>query len=311
MNTRGSIAVLTLLAAIGAALISLAFQGAESSEPSTLTDAVCMDCHEDVAHALLGTAHAMSSKVSCLDCHAGAATEAHVDDPDLLPVNPARLAPDSLTAKCTECHADAHPLNLFERDPHRDAGLACAACHSVHNPGQHIGLLKDAETTLCFSCHAAQKGDFAMPTHHPVLEGVVRCSDCHQSIAQSAKQHVPSGPSETCTRCHAMFEGPFPFEHAAAVDYSTEEGGCLNCHAPHGSPNPRLLKQPYQAPDFALCSQCHSVPKHQNNINHGTQWAGVPCADCHVDVHGSYDNAKLLDPALQAQGCFAVGCHAY
>jgi DmsE family decaheme c-type cytochrome len=200
---------------------------------------------------------------------------------------------------------------LFERDPHRDAGLACAACHRVHDTQHRVGLLIDDEPTLCFSCHASQKGEFAMPTHHPVMEGVVRCSDCHQSVAQSAKQHVPSGPSETCTLCHAMFEGPYPFEHAAAVDYSTEEGGCLNCHAPHGAPNPRLLKQSYQAPDFALCSQCHSVPGHQFNVNHGSQWAGVPCADCHVDVHGSYDNAKLLDPSLQAQGCFVAGCHTY
>jgi DmsE family decaheme c-type cytochrome len=311
MKPASSVAILTFLAAVGAALSSLAFQTAETSEPSTLTEAACMDCHDDVAHRLLGTAHAASPKVSCLDCHAGAATEAHVDDPEQLPVNPARLTADSLTLVCTTCHADAHALNLLERDPHRDAGLACVACHSVHDSKSHVGLLVDDDPQLCFSCHASQKGDFSMPTHHPVGEGVVRCGDCHVSVAQSAKQHVPSGPSETCTRCHALMEGPYPFEHAATVDYSTQEGGCLNCHAPHGSANPRLLKQSYQSPDYALCMHCHSVPKHENNVNHGSQWAGLPCADCHVDVHGSYDNAKLLDPSLQAQGCFAVGCHAY
>jgi DmsE family decaheme c-type cytochrome len=270
-----------------------------------------LDCHEDVAHALRSTAHDFGGEhVPCLNCHAGPATELHVDDPDVLPVNPVRLTPDSTTSLCTTCHADAHALNLFERDPHRDAGLACTACHQVHdNP--RLGLLIKDETTMCFSCHQSQKSDFAMPTHHPVIEGVVRCSDCHLSVAQSAKQHVPSGPSETCTLCHAVFQGPYPFEHQAAVDYSTEEGGCLNCHAPHGSPNPRLLKQPYQGPDFALCTQCHVVPKHEFNINHGSQWAGMPCADCHVDVHGSYDNRNFLDPSLQAQGCFVAGCHSY
>ena len=55
--------------------------------------------------------------------------------------------------------------------------------------------------------------------------------------------------------------------------------------------------------------QCHSIPKHMNNVNHGTQWAGVPCNECHVDVHGSYESRHLLDPALGSQGCFAVGCH--
>jgi DmsE family decaheme c-type cytochrome len=311
MKHVSGVAMLTIFSVIGAALISFAFQSAEAPPQSSITDAACMDCHDDVAHTLLSTVHAATQKVSCLDCHAGAATEAHVEDPDILPVNPARLTADSLITTCTACHGDPHALNLFERDPHRDAGLACTACHSVHNSKARIGLLVDHEPDLCFSCHASQKGDFALPTHHPVLEGVVRCGDCHVSVAQSAKQHVPSGPSETCTQCHAMFQGPYPFEHAAVVDYSTEEGGCLNCHAPHGSANPRLLKQSYQSPDFALCQHCHSVPKHQFNANHGSQWAGVPCADCHIDVHGSYDNAKLLDPALQSQGCFAVGCHTY
>lgn len=311
MGSVPRIVILAFFAAIAAVSTAFVFQTTPASEPSTLTDAVCMDCHEDVAHALMGTAHDRAdNKVSCLGCHAGAATEAHVDDPDLKPLNPGRLRADSLTAVCTTCHEDAHALNLYERDPHTDGGLACAACHSVH-AGTHVGLLVDEEPALCFSCHAGKKSDFTMPTHHPVMEGVVKCSECHASVAQSAKQRVVTGPSETCIQCHAGFAGPFPFEHQAAVDYSTEQGGCLNCHAPHGSPNPRLLVQPYQAPDYALCSQCHAVPGHQSNINHGTQWAGVPCSDCHVDVHGSYDNKNMLDPSLSAQGCFAVGCHTY
>ena len=312
MKRSSGVAVFVFLAAIGAALIAFAFQATESSQPSTLTDAACMDCHDDDAHGLMGTAHDLvAGKVSCLSCHAGAATTAHVEDPDVKPVNPAHLAPDSLTNLCVNCHANPHATNLLERDPHRDAGLSCDACHQVHNVDRRLALLSDDDPSLCFSCHEAQKGDFVLPTHHPVSEGVVRCGDCHISVAQSAKQHVPSGPSETCLQCHAMFQGPYPFEHAAAVDYSTEEGGCLNCHAPHGSPNPRLLRQSYESPDFALCSQCHVVPKHQFNVQHGSQWAGVPCAQCHVDVHGSYDNRRFLDPSLGSQGCFVAGCHTY
>lgn len=295
-------------------LLGATYRAAISTvESQTIDDAACLECHESDAEALIGTAHDVKAHkvVSCLSCHAGTPAE-HAEDPETHPApNPENFPADSLVARCTTCHEDPHALNLFERDPHGAAGLACASCHRVHDSGKHLGLLIDDEPKLCFSCHASEKGDFAMPTHHPVLEGVVTCSDCHVSVAQSAKQHVATGPSQTCTLCHAGFEGPFPYEHQAAVDYSTEEGGCLNCHAPHGSPNPRLLTQSYDAPDYALCVQCHSVPGHQNNPNHGTAWAGMPCADCHVDVHGSYDNANLLDPALVAQGCFAVGCHAY
>jgi DmsE family decaheme c-type cytochrome len=162
---------------------------------------------------------------------------------------------------------------------------------------------------MCTSCHPSTRSDFFMPSHHPVTEGIVSCSDCHLAVAQSPKQRTGSGAGEVCVACHAQFAGPFPFEHQAAVEYSTEEGGCPNCHAPHGSTQPRLLKQPYEAPAFAVCSQCHVVPKHQFNSNHGSQWAGVPCSECHVDVHGSYESRHLLDPGLAAQGCFLMGCH--
>ena len=273
---------------------------------------VCLECHESAAHAMVGTAHdpAAGEVVSCLGCHAGPATDRHLDDPDQPPVNPARLRADSLTAVCTTCHAHPHPLNLQERDPHAGADLSCLACHQVH-ANEHAGLLKDSEPDLCYGCHAGVRGDFALVSRHPVEDGIVVCSDCHMTVSQSAKQHTATGPGGTCVTCHGAFDGPFPFEHQAAVDYSTEEGGCLNCHAPHGSTQPRLLNQPYEAPHYDLCTQCHVVPGHQNNINHGTLWAGVACNDCHVDVHGSYESRYLLSPALQAQGCFTFACHQF
>lgn len=314
MRTVPTHLALVALVLTAGLMLGATYRAATSNvESAPIDDAACIECHESDAEALVGTAHDVSAHrvVSCMSCHAGTPPQ-HLEEPEEFPAPDLdEISADSLASRCTDCHADAHALNLLERDPHRDAGLACASCHRVHDVSHRVGLLIDDDPALCFSCHPSQKGDFAMPTHHPVVEGVVRCGDCHVSVAQSAKQHVPSGPSETCTTCHAMFQGPYPFEHASIVDHSTEEGGCLNCHASHGSAHPRLLKQSYQAPDYALCSQCHVVPKHQFNANHGSQWAGVPCADCHVDVHGSYDNAKLLDPSLVSQGCFAAGCHAY
>jgi DmsE family decaheme c-type cytochrome len=284
---------------------------ARSSSPAPVWPDACLDCHEAEAHALSGTAHDPAAVASCLGCHAGPATDRHLEDPDASPaVNPGTLRADSLTAVCAACHAHPHALNLYERDPHAEADLSCLACHRVHG-NEHTGLLRDPEPDLCLECHSSVRGDFALVSRHPVDEGVVACSDCHLSAAQSAKQRVATGPGGTCVSCHAVFAGPFPFEHQAAVDYSTEEGGCLNCHAAHGSTQPRLLRQPYEAPHYDLCTQCHVVPGHVNNANHGTLFAGVACNECHVDVHGSYESRHLLSPALQAQGCFALGCHQF
>ena len=119
------------------------------------------------------------------------------------------------------------------------------------------------------------------------------------------------GTNAACFSCHNEFQMPFPYEHQATVDFSIEEGACLNCHEPHGSNLPRMLKQPYEGPHYQLCSQCHSVPKHNYNTFHGTQWAGVPCNDCHVDIHGSYTSQYFFTPELQSQGCINAGCHAF
>ncbi|HEX5132985.1 MAG TPA: cytochrome c3 family protein [Candidatus Krumholzibacteria bacterium] len=304
--------IFALLTTLGLAFTLALFQSAQSSETEPISNAVCLDCHEDAAHSMLGTAHdPVGGKVSCVGCHAGPATAMHVEDPDTYkPVNPASVPADSVTALCTTCHVGAHPLNLNERDPHADANLSCTGCHEVHG-NEHLSLLKDDENQLCLGCHQSARASFALPTHHPVEEGVVACRDCHISIAQSKKQRTAGGPSNTCVTCHGEFQGPFPYEHEAAVDYSVNEGGCLNCHNPHGSTFPMLLKQSYEAPHYSLCSQCHSVPKHLNNTQHGTQWSGVPCSDCHSDVHGSYVNRNLLDSSLQTQGCFlgGSGCH--
>jgi predicted CXXCH cytochrome family protein len=117
------------------------------------------------------------------------------------------------------------------------------------------------------------------------------------------------GTNEACFSCHMEMRGPFPYEHPATLDFSAEEGGCLSCHDPHGSFVPRLLRQPVASPHNPLCSQCHLVPGHNMNARHGTAWAGVACTECHADTHGSYTSRLFFTPDLEAQGCFAAGCH--
>jgi DmsE family decaheme c-type cytochrome len=299
-----------LVAFVCLTLLFAALQ-ARSTEPATIPSSVCLDCHEDAPDALTGTAHDPSGieAIACADCHVGPATAMHLDDPDTYkPIIPSDLPADSASAVCTSCHKDPHALNLYVRDPHGDAQMSCAACHQIHN-NEYAVLLKGPENTVCLECHASVRSDFAMTTHHPVMEGVVACRDCHMEIAQSPKQRQAGGPAEACVQCHGRMQGPFPYEHEPVVNYSANDGGCLHCHRPHGSGYPMLLTQSYESPHFSLCSQCHTVPRHLNNSKHGTMWAGVPCNECHTDIHGSYTNEHLLDPSLQAQGCLKAGCH--
>ena len=286
-------------------------QSAYSSDPATFTDGVCLDCHDDAEQSLMGSGHDVAvnkAKVSCIGCHIDA-DGAHLDDPDNLPINTAKLSPIETAKVCLTCHPGFHGANHLERDPHAANQVNCSGCHRVHD-NTRVGLLADDEPELCLECHAAVEGDFFQPFRHPVKDGVVRCSECHLMLFQISKQNVYAGSSAPCFHCHGRFQGPFPFQHQATVDYSTEEGGCLNCHAAHGSEQPRMLKQPYDATNQALCLQCHLVPGHDYNSFHGSQWAGIPCSECHVDIHGSYTSRNFLSSSLQVQGCFNAGCHA-
>lgn len=293
-----------------------ALNGSSSEAPPRESE-TCLDCHDDMIATLETTPHQILSgvdvteaRVACTDCHHGDANH-YEDDPEEYPMtNPASV--DAVTAAgiCSACHENSHQQNMQERNPHAGNGVGCTDCHQVHGVNR-AGLLKDREVELCYSCHTDVRGEFAQPYRHPVWDEIVKCSDCHMFTAESKSVLSIQRTDRACFQCHNYFAGPYPFEHQATIGFSTQEGGCMACHRPHGSNVPRMLNQPYEAPDFSLCSQCHSVPGHNYNYRHGDEWAGVPCNDCHVDIHGSYVNRQFLSTELQSQGCFVATCHRF
>lgn len=275
----------------------------------------CLDCHENYDQSLAGTVHQVSESEhgrspACSDCHAGGAV--HMEDPQIENItNPSKAGVDGEAVICRQCHFTDHQQQMGERNVHAENDVNCSGCHKIHD-NAHPVLLRDREPELCYGCHTQVRGEFFLPYRHPVADGVVRCSECHRQLDRLEQAFSARGFNAPCLDCHNEFQGPFPFEHQATVDYSTEEGGCLNCHAAHGSDLPRLLVQPLDPPNFALCAQCHVVPAHPLDSYHGNEWADRPCGTCHVDVHGSYVSRYLLSPGLpdeEGVDCFGAGCH--
>ncbi len=296
------------------ASLSLLFDSVSADDGEHVSD-VCLDCHEGYAAGLDASPHRLSpgdaaARVACSDCHAGDARH-YEDDPEEYPrEDPSHLAPMATALVCSQCHMNSHQQNMMEGNVHAANDVSCTGCHQVH--GNHsAGLLHSGQTTLCLDCHTDVAAQFAQAYRHPVNDDVVACADCHMTLDVTSVELARHGTNEPCMDCHVEFQGPFPFEHQATVDYSTEEGGCLSCHSPHGSNLPRMLQQPYESPHYQLCSQCHSVPGHNQNTRHGTRWAGMACNECHTDIHGSYVSRHFLTESLQGQGCFASGCHAF
>jgi len=308
---------LLTLAAVGVVLLFGTGASAQSEEPFVLVETeACLDCHEDMDASLTGGPHQVllggeggDTRVSCTSCHVGDINHME-EDPEEFPMfMPSSETFAATTKICGQCHQTVHQENAATLSMHANEQVGCLECHQMH--GSTVdGQLKTAQPRLCYGCHADIEGHFAKPFHHPVNEGMIDCVDCHLMAESEMAQLERFGKNGACMKCHAEFQGPFPYDHQAAVDYSTEEGGCINCHDPHGSYVSRMLTQPYEAPHFQLCTQCHVVPLHNDNSQHGSDFDGVSCSECHVDIHGSYTSQRYYPPTLEAQGCFTGGCHS-
>jgi len=269
--------------------------GAPSPDVSKYVGAeTCKTCHEEIYNAWSKTPHWKTtlntnggpSKQGCEGCH-GPGSEHVAGGGDVTKIfNPVKHSAKEVDAMCLTCHAGAHPN--FDRSPHARAKVGCTSCHSVHQSKEE-NLLKAAQPALCFQCHSDTKPAFDMPFHHKVNEGLITCSDCHDVHGTFLANNLKSTADQNaiCTKCHTETRGPFVYEHVAV-----KAEGCMGCHTPHGSQNPRLLNMPAIAP---LCNQCHSGVA--ANTVHG-MGAGssetITCTNCHTYIHGSNMNAAFL-----------------
>ena len=253
---------------------------------------VCATCHAEIAKKFEGNPHSRlalthGAGATCESCHGPG--KAHVEGGgDVTKIKQlGKLTPAQASETCLGCHAGAHPN--FQRSPHAKAGVSCTSCHSVHTGDTEAKLLKADQPKLCFQCHADVKPAFDMPFHHRVNEGLLKCSDCHDVHGTFGVNNIKSTADQNaiCTKCHTETRGPFVYEHAAV-----KGEGCMGCHTPHGSQNPRLLNV---ANINQLCNQCHS-PVSAGTI-HGISDASSdrpPCITCHTMIHGSNINPAFI-----------------
>jgi len=293
-------------------LCAFAFLIAPGSYATAETE-TCLPCHDQMPRTLDATAHQLAGdsllaspiKVSCSDCHDG--WQEHLDNP--VPENistPTKLSLTEQADVCSRCHLTAHQQTMVSTDPHLRVGLGCGSCHQVHGSNSPY-LVKEPLENYCLSCHSSVEAEFRSRSAHPLFSGNVGCVDCHK-LSQNKDPLVAVGFDWTCQNCHSDLAGPFLHEHPVVYNHLVEGRGCTECHAPHGSPNDRLLKQS----DKGTCLQCHMTPP-GHFTNHAGLGSKLPCYACHSEIHGSYDNALFLDPDLGMKlfaDCYQSGCHA-
>jgi len=291
-----------LLAAAGALLLAAYFAAPAHAQDGTKP--ICANCHEQPHNSILMHFHGAKNDANgsmCQACHGDAS--AHLKDPSNKPANRVKYGtPAEKTAVCMTCHATNRHLAFWESGRHANNDVTCSNCHSTHggndqllrveNPPiqPYVNTSKVPQQEVCFTCHRDIRAQVLRPSHHPIQEGKVKCSSCHNphgALSHAMLRH--ESVNEQCYSCHADKRGPFMFEHPPVAE------NCLNCHNPHGSRSARLLKE--KAPN--LCQDCHDASQHPGTAYDlteafppvgtapSTRFIARSCLNCHQHIHGS------------------------
>ena len=247
---------------------------------------VCLGCHEEAANAYRQTPHHKALQdgrtpldaLGCESCHGPRSK--HVDNPGR------ELALDGASAEarssiCLQCHEAGREQMHWSGSAHQAGNVSCDSCHVVMQKKSEKALLaRSSEQETCFRCHAGVRGQMQKASHHPVREGKMSCSNCHNPHGTVSSALLRGNTvNDTCYGCHADKRGPFIWEHPPARD------NCLSCHNAHGSNNRGMLL----AKGAFQCTQCHSYGGHINvpRYNRVSTPVNSGCANCHTAVHGS------------------------
>ena len=281
-------------------------------------DTVCTVCHNESWRvpvlSLYQTRHgnrADPRAPNCQACHGS--SDAHQKDPggahpDVVFATKSKnvSSSDERNTACLTCHESDSKRSHWMGSTHQSRDVACVSCHQVHTAHDDVRD-KRTQPDVCFTCHKEQRTQISKPSHHPIPEGKMGCSDCHNPHGSvGPKLMKRDSVNETCYTCHMEKRGPFVHTHEPVAE------DCANCHNPHGTTAENLLKA---RPPF-LCHQCHTphggniaqlrgqgqpssllsgITSGKSGINY-TMARG--CVNCHTQVHGT-NNPSTTNPTPQ------------
>jgi DmsE family decaheme c-type cytochrome len=253
------------------------------------TNRLCATCHVPALCTMPGSTHALLGgpdlplAQGCGSCHRGGEAHARAagrrDLVERLGGAPAAVQ----AAACLQCHRKAEALRHVDQGVHQRRGVGCVDCHGPLHGADPTTVTASAESN-CQRCHAQQVAEFRQPNHHPVPEGRMQCSSCHEVHGARPRVRDLELCEQKCVECHAQYRGPFVYAHQAS-----RRDGCVVCHVPHGSPNRRLLQQTNSQQN---CLQCHGDFPVFHDQTPGAVF--TDCMHCHTEVHGSNHSRFLF-----------------
>ena len=229
-------------------------------------------------------------------------------------------------AVCTRCHdeSEAAPVLSIYQTKHGVRGDAraptCQSCHGEsdkHLKGNSDGKGRPAPDTVfkkgayglsddkeragqCLTCHkGAARNNWDGAQHQ--VNGVA-CNDCHMVHRPADNVLAKKTQTEVCFTCHKEQRADVHKISTHPIDIGKVV--CSDCHNPHGSTGPKLVKKNSVN---ETCFQCHADKRGPFLFEHRP--AVEDCTNCHTP-HGS-NVAPLLKtrPPMMCQQCHD-GTHA-
>ncbi len=266
----------------------------------------CATCHDKAVGTGSGfehSAHGRSGSQSCATCHNNVPEHLQAQSSGGTGPSPSlkTVKAKDLNDVCLKCHESGARTN-WAGGMHDRRDVSCISCHSIHSFKSAKAQLKSVrDSDTCYTCHKQMRAKMERTSHHPVREGKINCSSCHNPHDSTQPKMISAASvNEKCYECHAEKRGPFLWEHAPVRE------NCVQCHDPHGSNHPRLTvaKQPQ------LCQRCHMRSGHNGVVFDKTSGVGGPtvaapavngvnqiaislrtlnrgCPNCHIATHGS------------------------
>ena len=242
---------------------------------------------------------------------------------------------------CKACHAPQFEKfsktmmgKIFVFNPRTD--LEKQACESCHGPGSnHVsagggkgvgglitfrknsGEAAKAQNESCLQCHQRGVQTYWEASAH-AGRGLA-CTSCHTLMEKTSDKYQLAkvgdktvffnkrAQTEVCGQCHQQRKAQLM--RSSHMPQREGKITCSDCHNPHGTPNPAMLKQtsvnencyschaerrgPYlheHAPVLENCSNCHEA---HGSVNDRLLVKRMPrlCNQCHVSSHRTTDRA--------------------
>jgi DmsE family decaheme c-type cytochrome len=235
---------------------------------------------------------------------------------------------DNCVAKC---HKHDKITDYFKRSVHSEqiesrTGFPLVNCESCHGPGslaiarveetrRALGdagdkcdtsklldlkqLPPQAQSLICLKCHSAASTP-TLAYWHTSIHALndLSCFTCHK-LHEGPQQKVSHEKmAEICYGCHPDVKAQFSlFSHHPVRE---RKMNCFDCHDPHGSAQPRMLKGVSQRD---LCTRCHMEKSGPFAYEHGDVTEN--CSNCH-SPHGA-TTRRLLSAAMPF---LCIQCHS-